>query len=66
MRVPHFEGGANHKGPESCVYDGNGVGEALTGGRQVKDRRTVLGFVPGFSTADLFGHALTAMETIEV
>ena len=29
----YVEGLANHSGPESCVGDGNGAGEALTGVR---------------------------------
>ena len=32
MEVLYGEGLATHSGPESCVYDRKGVGEALTGG----------------------------------
>jgi len=32
MRVSRTEDLASHSGPESCVYAGNRVGEALTGG----------------------------------
>ena len=31
MKEPHIEGVANHNGPESCTYIGNGASEALTG-----------------------------------
>jgi hypothetical protein len=33
MKVSYVEGLASHGGPESCVYIGNGVREALTGVR---------------------------------
>ena len=31
MKEPYVEGVANHNGPESCTYIGNGASEALTG-----------------------------------
>ena len=33
MKVSHVEGVANHDGPESCLDDPRGRGEALTGER---------------------------------
>ncbi len=45
MKVPHVEGLASHNGPESCVGDRKGAGEALTGERagQVLSRESEYG-----------------------
>lgn len=44
MKVPYSEDLASHTGPESCIYIGNGMCEALTGGHvgQVLSRENIL------------------------
>ena len=53
MRVPYDEGLASHIGPESCVGDREGAGEALTGesaGRVLSRERRFCFGVPTVST----------------